>query len=274
MKVKFKGKTFKSYQDILDKLYKDKPITLLTMGESNSKLKKGITEKMSVAIMHFLPHDKADTLMERKVKRTVCPFAIIAQCWKPCLDTAGRANIKKKGETTNVIELARLRRTLFYLDRREEFIAQLYTEVQKFVTRCEKNNIKPCIRLNGTSDVQWEYELYNGKNMLEHFPQVQWYDYTKIPTRKISHFKNYHLTWSHSGANPKYAKLFDKVPHNKAVVFKNGDMPKVFKGMKVINGDKTDMRFLDKSNRVVGLKAKGKAKKDNSGFVIDVLQIT
>ena len=112
MKVKFKGKTFKSYQDILDKLYKDKPITLLTMGESNSKLKKGITEKMSVAIMHFLPHDKADTLMERKVKRTVCPFAIIAQCWKPCLDTAGRPNIKKKGETTNVIEFARLRRTL------------------------------------------------------------------------------------------------------------------------------------------------------------------
>ncbi len=101
--------------------------------------------------------------MERKIKRTVCPYAIIAQCWKPCLNTAGRAGIIKKGETTNVIELARLRRTLFYLDKRQEFLAQLYKEIQKFVTKCEKNNIKPCIRLNGTSDIQWEYELYNGK---------------------------------------------------------------------------------------------------------------
>ena len=62
------------------------------------------------------------------------------------------------------------------------------------------------------------------------------------------------------------------MPYNKAVVF-NGDMPKIFKGMKVIDGDKTDMRFLDRSNRVVGLKAKGKARKDTSGFVINVLQI-
>jgi 3-hydroxyacyl-CoA dehydrogenase len=56
------------------------------------------------------------------------------------------------------------------------------------------------------------------------------------------------------------------------VVF-NGDMPSIFKGMKVIDGDKTDMRFLDKSNRVIGLKAKGKARKDTSGFVINVIQI-
>lgn len=271
MEVKFKGKTFKSYQDLLDKLYKDKPITLLTMGESNSKLKKGITEKMSVAIMHLLPHDKADTLMERDIKRTVCPFAIMGDCWKPCLNTAGRGGIKKKGETTNAIELARLRRTLFYLDRRKEFITQLYKEIQKFVTKCEKNNIKPCIRLNGTSDIQWEFELYNGKNMFDNFPEVQFYDYTKIPTRKVEHIKNYHLTWSYSEANEKYANYWKKAVDkgmNPAVVFKNG-LPEFYKGMSVINGDKTDMRFKDPTGVVVGLNAKGEARQDDSGFVID-----
>ena len=222
MKVKFKGKTYKSYQDVLDKLYKDKPITLLTMGESNSKLKKGITETMSVAIMHLLPHDLADTLMERSIKRTLCPFAIMGDCWRPCLNTAGRGGIITKGDTTNTIELARLRRTLFYLDNRQEFLEKLYNEVQKFVTKCEKNNIKPCIRLNGTSDKYanyWREALAKGMNI--------------------------------------------------AVVFRK-DLPKSYKNMPVINGDKTDMRFKDPVGVIVGLKAKGKARKDTSGFVIDV----
>ena len=273
MKVTFKNKSYNSYPELLDKLYKDKPLTLLTSGESNSKLKKGITEKMSVSIMHLLPHDQADQLMGRAVTRTVCPFAISAKCWKPCLNTAGRGGITKKGETTNAIQLARLRRTLFYLDHRQEFLAQLCKEIQKFVTKCQKDNIKPCIRLNGTSDIQWELiPVENYANIFDMFSEVQFYDYTKIPTRKVSHIKNYHLTWSYSEANDKYAGIFDQVPYNKAVVF-NGGLPRMFRGMKVIDGDKTDMRFLDKQNRVVGLKAKGLAKKDTSGFVIQTLQI-
>ena len=72
--------------------------------------------------------------------------------------------------------------------------------------------------------------------------------------------------------NDKYAKLFDSVPYNKAVVF-NGALPSMFKGLKVIDGDKTDMRFLDEPNSVVGLKAKGKARQDKSGFVINVIQL-
>ena len=99
---------------------------------------------------------------------------------------------------------------------------------------------------------------------------MQFYDYTKIPTRKIEGIDNYHLTWSYSEANKKYAKLFKTVPNNKAVVFRK-TLPSFFKGLKVIDGDKHDMRFLDEDNVVVGLKAKGKARKDNSGFVIDNL---
>ena len=77
------------------------------------------------------------------------------------------------------------------------------------------------------------------------------------------------MTWSYSEANEKYASWFDKIKYNIAVVF-NGDMPLWFKGRQVINGDAYDMRFLDEPNRVVGLTAKGKAKKDTSGFVIAV----
>jgi hypothetical protein len=149
---------------------------------------------------------------------------------------------------------------------------QLHKEIAKFETKCKTTNKKPCIRLNGTSDIQWEYELHEGKTLFDHFPDVQFYDYTKIPTRKIEHIPNYHLTWSYSEANEKYAKLFDKVKHNKAVVF-NGILPSMFKELKVIDGDKTDMRFLDEPNSVVGLKAKGKARQDKSGFVINVIQL-
>jgi hypothetical protein len=273
MKVIFKNKTYKSYQDLLDREYKDKPITLLTAGESNAKMVKGITEHLNVMLMHLLPHDKADILMERPTKRTVCAFAIAGDCWKPCLNTAGRGGIIKQGETTNTIELARLRRTNFYWNNRKEFLAQLYKEIYLFTKRCEKNKQKPCIRLNGTSDIQWEYELYQGKNMFEHFPEIQFYDYTKIPTRKVAHIENYHLTWSYSEANEGYAKLAEKVLNNIAVVFRTKDLPSRFRGRKVIDGDKTDMRFLDEPNVIVGLKAKGQARKDTSGFVIDVLQI-
>ena len=190
MKVEYKDKTYKSYPDLLDKLYKGKPITLLTDGESNAKLVKGITEHLDVKLMHLLPHNKADVLMERPTKRTLCAFAKTAQCWKPCLNTAGRGGIIKNGETTNAIELARLRRTLFYLDDRVNFMQQLHKEIAKFVAKCKTTNKKPCIRLNGTSDIQWEYELHEGKTLFDHFPDVQFYDYTKIPTRRIEHIPN------------------------------------------------------------------------------------
>ena len=52
-------------------------------------------------------------------------------------------------------------------------------------------------------------------------------------------------------------------------MFRN-KLPKTFKGLPVIDGDKDDLRFLDPQGVIVGLIAKGKAKQDKSGFVIDV----
>ena len=228
------------------------------LSSSSPKIDKSnkIQDKYFSRIMYLAPSDLADGV------KTSCPYAKIAMCEEPCLNTAGLGGVYPS------IQNARVRKTLLFLDEYETFMEQLVDDINRFIRACERKDKKPCIRLNGTSDIQWEHQQYKGKTVFEMFPSVQFYDYTKIPTRKIEGIDNYHLTWSYSEANKKYAKLFKTVPNNKAVVFRK-TLPSFFKGLKVIDGDTHDMRFLDEDNVVVGLKAKGKARKDYSGFVID-----
>ena len=231
---------------------------LLTL--NNPKILKGkkVNDKYISAILHMRPENTR-----------ICPYQEIASCKEACLNTAGRGGIIKKGETTNVIQEARKRKTKLFLEDRTTFMTDLIADITRFANYCKNKDKLPCIRLNGTSDIQYEKILIEGKNIFEHFPDIQFYDYTKIPTRKVSHIKNYHLTWSYSEANPKYTAWYDKIAYNIAVVF-NGAFPIYFKGREVVNGDESDLRFLDKQNVIVGLKAKGKAKHDMSGFVIHV----
>jgi len=192
----------------------------------------------------------------------ICPFQIEAGCKEACLNTAGMAGVFPK------VQDARQRKTDLFLNDQAEFMSQLVLDIIKFIEACERKGKKPAIRLNGTSDIQWEKIIIEGgQTIFEMFPQVQFYDYTKIPTRKISYIFNYHLTWSYSEASPKYAKNYKKVKYNIAVVF-HKRLPKTFLGREVIDGDKHDMRFMDKDNVVVGLLAKGKAKVEDNGFVI------
>jgi len=256
---------------------------LLSVGK-NPKIDKSnkVSSKYWSVIMHLRP-----------VNTKICPYQDIAKCKSACLNTAGLGGVYPS------IQKARQRKTDLFLNDRTEFMKQLISDIQKFVRACDRKDKLPAIRLNGTSDIQWEniyvgnmeqysldttdmsnVEVFNKKqlgldckNIFEMFPNVQFYDYTKIPTRKVDNIPNYHLTWSYSEANDKYAKMFDQVPNNKAVVFRTKDLPSMFRGLEVIDGDTHDMRFLDKPNSVVGLKAKGQAKKDYSGFVIDVVQI-
>jgi hypothetical protein len=129
--------------------------------------------------------------------------------------------------------------------------------------------------LNGTSDLSFEkYEVIrNGKlfrNIFSAFPEVQFYDYTKILGRKVSEISNYHLTFSAADGNDIDVTKAVAQGYNVAVVFgikKTLPMPEDYVGMPVFNGDDSDLRFLDPEGVVVGLYAKGKAKKDTSGFV-------
>ena len=105
---------------------------------------------------------------------------------------------------------------------------------------------------------------------------MQFYDYSKLHNRKGLP-DNYHLTWSYSEATHAYSERFAAVTatgQNAAVVFKGKTLPESFRGLPVLDGDKSDLRHLDKPGHVVGLLAKGKAKTDTSGFVVDTKETT
>ena len=115
--------------------------------------------------------------------------------------------------------------------------------------------------------------MYEKSGIMDYFFDVQFYDYTKIVKRAYADLPpNYHLTLSYSEADEEYAEevlmAVADTGVNAAVVFRDR-LPDTFKGFRVIDGDKDDLRFLDPKGVVVGLKAKGKAKQDKSGFVID-----
>jgi hypothetical protein len=228
---------------------------------TNAKTIKGDGDELLTAIMYLIPW--------KSFGANLCPSAELAACHGPCLVSAGR------GAFSSVIA-GRARKTEWYIKDRAGFMAQLVIDVTRFVKYCNPRNIKPCIRLNGTSDIRWEQipvvdaQGNTHKNIMEAFPMVQFYDYTKIANRRNVP-NNYHLTWSYSGANPKYSAMMDTAVANGmnvAVVFRTkGTIPTSFKGLPTVDGDKNDLRFLDPKGVAVALYAKGKAKYDTSGFV-------
>jgi len=231
-------------------------MSLLTVG--NPKLMKGEKKGYLSFVLHLAPANLSG--------KEVCPKRT-AGCTAACLNTAGRGGIMKAGETTNKIQQARLRRTLAFFEDRRAFLNQLTVDIIKAKVSAEKKGLIPVFRLNGTSDLAWEkYEVANNKNIFQMFPDVQFYDYTKVLGRKVGDIKNYHLTFSNADGNINDVLAAKQAGLNIAAVFKQ--LPEKYLGLPVINGDETDLRFLDPKNVIVGLKAKGKAKKDTTGFVI------
>jgi hypothetical protein len=171
--------------------------------------------------------------------------------------------------------LGRVNRTLFYFKERAKFLSMMTREIRNHEINCKKKNLKPVVRLNTTSDIMWE-----NHKIFDLFPNVQFYDYTKHFKRMIKYLKgqlpsNYHLTFSRNEVNDFQTTQVLKAGGNVAVVFRK-ELPKRYKGFKVIDGDLHDLRFLDQKNVVVGLKEKltlnkhGKLDRDNSGFVVDL----
>ena len=223
---------------------------LLSTG--NPKLMKGEKKGYLSFVLHLAPADISG--------KEVCPKRT-AGCTAACLNTAGRGGIMKAGETTNVIQEARIRKTKLFFQDRDQFIADLESDIRKGIKQAEKKGMIPCFRLNGTSDLAWEKY-----GIIEKFPEVQFYDYTKVRNRKVAHLNNYHLTFSKADGNDMDVRLAASSGMNVAAVFK--ELPETYIGRTVINGDDTDLRFLDPKGVIVGLKAKGKARKDTTGFVI------
>ena len=163
---------------------------------------------------------------------------------------------------------------MFFEDR-ITFMALLVADIELGIKQSKRMNLVPVFRLNGTSDLSFEkYEVMrNGqlfRNMFTAFPEVQFYDYTKVLGRKVAGIANYHLTFSAADGNDADVAKAIQQGYNIATVFgikKTLPMPDTYLGVTVFNGDESDLRFLDPKGVVVGLYAKGKAKKDTSGFV-------
>lgn len=232
------------------------------LSTANPKIQKGSKLGYLSFILHLAPADVSG--------REVCPKRTEG-CTRACLNTAGRGGMFRRGETTNVIQEARKRKTRYFFEARDYFMQDLYNDIKKGIRQAERLGLTPVFRLNGTSDLSWEKYTINEHNIFELFPDVQFYDYTKVLGRKVAKYPNYHLTFSAADGNDSDVAGAIAQGMNVAMVFDS--LPQEFMGRPVINADDTDLRFLDPKGVIAGLKAKGRAKKDTTGFVRRTIMI-
>lgn len=221
---------------------------LLTIG--NAKTVKGEELGILTGILYLNP----------AVTDKLCPFAS-SHCRELCLVQAGRA------EFIPAIMVARTRKTNEFLNNRAAFIDTLKSDIRKLERKAQRKGMKAAVRLNGTSDILWERFIDFAE-----FPNVQFYDYTKIPLRHRRRAANYHLTFSFSGTNAIECSNALAQGVNVAMVFAKS-IPSEYQGHKVIDGTTHDVRFMDNRHGViVGLCAKGRkaklAAKNGSPFIV------
>ena len=224
----------------------------------NAKTVKGQKKGYLTGILYLASSDESGY--------QVCPMAKKAGCEKPCLDFAGRGKFERTRKS-------RIRKTRLLFEDRALFLTLLRKDIKALIRKAERENLIPCVRLNGTSDLVWTV-------IINEFPNVQFYDYTKVENRiwgegRSIKLPNYHITLSAGKTMSKnqvsryldwgqnIAMVFrDKYPRDH-IILNDKQWP-------VVDGDETDLRFLDPQGVVVALTAKGKARKDYSGFVREV----
>lgn len=261
---------------------------LLTTPVANPKIAKNMKEGVEVmtVALHLAPYDLGGY--------QVCPNATKG-CAAACLHTAGNPiYMENKGRARSI-------RTQLFFEKRNFFVAWLIEELTQYVVKAEKEGVKLGCRLNATSDFPWETLKINhgareAATIFELFPEVEFYDYTKRPKRNVSHIPNYSLTFSLAEDNDADAIKALERGMNVAVVFdtkRNKPLPQFMQQIRhistpkqnllkaggipgatkesaqwpVIDGDEHDFRPIDPKGVIVGLRAKGDAIGDESGFV-------
>ena len=219
------------------------------LSTANPKIQKGTERGYLSFILHLAPSTLSG--------HNTCPKATRG-CIAACLNTAGRGGMFKRGETTNVIQKARIRKTNYFYDDRAGFMYDLMQDIKKGIRLANKLGLTPVF----TSDISWEkYTMTEGMNVFDVFAGIQFYDYTKVLGRKVKHIENYHLTFSKADGND--SDVAEALLQGMSVVAVYDKIP-----AGVPSADLDDLRFLDPKGTMLGLKAKGRAKKDYSGFVI------
>ena len=230
------------------------PKKLLSNGSTNAKTAKN---SIKTFILYLSPYT------QNSKKINICVKASKG-CAASCLWSAGRGAF-------NSVKNSRINKTEYYLDQKENFIKQLAKEITTKHKTAVKRNEKIAFRLNGTSDLDFVYLLKKYAALdIQTLTNAVFYDYTKIlgKVKKYLGHKNYFLTFSRAEDNENETMEALKIGANVSAVFAN-DLPKQYKGFKVVDGDKSDIVMIYNKNAILGLKAKGAAKKDTTGFVIN-----
>ena len=250
---KLPKETQEEIQNNYSELFSKFPENLFSIGQ-DTKTVKGKKLKVLTGIMYLSSYKSSGV--------NLCPNAELAQCHIPCLRSAGRLKF-----TSNM--MASLRKTLMFLQYPKEFKQLFRKELNRLIRKAKRLKLKPMVRPNGTTDIRWELFM---PEIFKEYSHIQFYDYTKLVNRKLDTIQNYDETFSYSGVKayqPMVAKALKKKMRI-AVVFRSKEnQPRTFMGMDCVNGDDTDVRPYDKQGVVVTLYAKGKARKDTSGFVVD-----
>jgi hypothetical protein len=229
---------------------------------SSSKMAKGLKYNESTYIIYLAPAKSSGY--------EVCPMRT-DECTAACLNESGRNKIDIH---KNQINQARIKKTKLFFEDREFFMGWLIYEIGKEKEKAERSGLRFSVRLNGTSDLDPTTFKLDNKNILEWFPDVSFYDYTKVSKRfrLLEKYPNYDLTYSFSGYNMiDCVNLLKEGKGRVAMVFEGKQLPTKWSGYDVIDGDAYDMRYLDEQNVIVGLKFKkvrNKIDTSNNKFII------
>lgn len=223
-------------------------LSYIGMVNNSTKHEKAYKFKEMVYTIYFAPAKMSGY--------EVCPRRT-EECTLLCLNESGRNKMDTK---KNTINNSRIKKTKLFFEEREFLVRWIIDEIKNSKKKAENEGYRFSVRLNNTSDLNPEtfYIDDNGtkRNLLQLFPDVQFYDYTKVGNRinLVEKYPNYDITFSYSGHNMDECKFMLENGCRVAMVFNK--VPDEYMGYKVIDGDQYDMRYLDDKNVIVGLKFK------------------
>lgn len=225
--------------------------------ESDPKTIKGSSLGWLTGVIYLLPHKS------HGLGPNLC-FGSSPACRDGCLVYSGR------GMTLSVWD-ARMARTREFIQHKDRYMATLLNEIARHVGTAKRRGMYPAIRLNGTSDIAYERIKVQGKTVFEHFPAVQFYDYTKIVKRMEAWMagdlpRNYDLTFSRSEGNE--ATCLSLLARGARISACFDPKPLTYHGFQVVDGDEHDLTFFQPHGVWLGLRPKGRMRKDTTGFVV------
>jgi hypothetical protein len=236
---------------------------IFTAPNNSTKTAKSFDRGVYSPVQYWAHHDIGGV--------NVCAWAS-PECIRGCLDDSGRMVFKSVKE-------AHLRRKMLFIHDRSQYWRDVLHDINYGIVKAYQLGMEFACRMNGTQDMPWERipVVVDGKryanSIMEMYSSIQFYDYTKYPIWKRRESvgrwpENYDLTFSRSEVNHNLVMAHLHLGYRVAAVFPDDNFPDTWKGYKVISQVEDDFTYKKPHGTILGLCAKGKAKKDTSGFVI------